>query len=661
MSQVDSQQLRQRLHKLSVRSAQLQGIRIADAERRDVLTGEVSSAKARLNLGEEIGRIFDALHQCAHERSVGAFERLLTAILQDVLPEEGSVRLLPQFKRNGTWLDIMLEKGGELEDVVDGNGGAVTNVVCAGLRFAALSRTRNRRLMVLDEPDCWLKPERVPAFVRVVAQVSAQTKTQTFFITHHDPAFFEGNVNLVRFYADETGKVHAQGLAPQLTQWESDDEPGLRSIELINLRRHEHTVIPCYPGPTAFIGDNNLGKSTAIVTSFKALAYGESDASMIRHGCTEAKIIFHLEKGRRIEWSLSTKRSPSILYQLFEAGSSDPVMEGRPKVRNQAPEWVTDVLGIQRVDDLDIQVGNQKSPVFLLNDSGPKRAQILSIGREASHLKTLMKRYEGVKSSDRETVKHGEAQLSKLNYRLARLEALDSADEILAELLIESEDMFSALEKRERLHECLQKVERMLASVAVLQLESAAMAVLPDTPTLYEVDKLDTLAKQIDKSTRRLHIADVPSLPDEPKLAEVATLCALATQIETSARRVQVSTIPALPETPALMEIAGIAQAGQSISRLTKSVGVLEGLPRVVPAAPDLAELEALKELMAKVVEKAKVVDEGQRELAQVHADFTKAHEKMEALKEEMGGVCPLCNAPFPMTTPEIAAHAHIH
>ena len=68
---IDSQQLRTRLHRASVRSAQLQGIRRADTDARDTLVAEVGAAKARLGLGDEVARIFEALQQRAHERSVG--------------------------------------------------------------------------------------------------------------------------------------------------------------------------------------------------------------------------------------------------------------------------------------------------------------------------------------------------------------------------------------------------------------------------------------------------------------------------------------------------------------------------------------------------------------------------------------------------------------
>ncbi len=618
---MDSSNLRQRLHQLSVRAAQLEGARKADAARNEQLLHEVAQAKGRLSLGEEVSRIFDALQQRAHERSVGAFERLLSAVLNDVLPEEGSVRLLPQFKSNATWLDIALEKNGGLEDVLDGNGGAVTNVICAGLRFAALSRTDNRRLMILDEPDCWLKPERVPAFVRVIAQVATQTNTQTFFITHHSPDYFEGQVNLVRFTADAQGKVLANALTPTVTQWENDDQPGVRAIELINVRRHEHTLVPCFPGATAFIGDNNLGKSTAIATSFKAVAYGESDDSIVRRGADEARIVFHLEQGKRVEWSRSLKRSPSVVYQLWDQGKL--VAEGRAKARNQAPEWVTEVLGVARVDDLDIQVGNQKTPVFLLNDSAPRRAQILSVGRESGHLKTLMKKYDEVKSSDRETAKQGELALARLKVRLGYLAKIIGLPERLALCAEQSEALFKEMESRERMDALMTRLASSKSAVERLDAEWRALEALPNCPVLTEDEPVRVRA---DLLQRLIRIAAVP-LP------------------------------PALPEVPVLEELAGVLQMGQRLSQATKALAACEPMPAVVPEMPLMHDLEGLSRLTAALAAQRTQMQELGKEQQSVEADLAKQSQELERIKNELGGDCPLCGAAFP----EHGVEHHVH
>lgn len=607
---MDSLQIKQRLHQLSLRAAQLEGARKTDLARNEQLTESVSQAKGRIALGSEVGRVFEALQTKAHERSVGAFERLLSAILNDVLPEEGVVRLLPQFKNNSTWLDIALEKNGALEDVVEANGGAVTNVVCAGLRFAALSRTNNRRLMVLDEPDCWLKPERVPAFIAVISQVATQTETQTFFITHHSSELLEGSVNIVRFGADKQNKVFAEALEPRVSDWDDDHTPGIRAIELFNVRRHEHTLIPCFPGATAFIGDNNLGKSTAIVSSFKAVAYGESDDTLVRHGAQDAKIIFHLESKKRLEWTRSLKKSPAVMYRFYNGDTL--VMEGRPKTRNQAPEWVTEILGVARVDDLDVQVGNQKSPVFLLNDSASRRAQILSVGRESSHLKSFMKKYEEAKSTDREVVNQGELELARIRARLGYLEKSNPLYLRLEGLVNESETLLAELESRENARKLLDRVEQLGDSVSQLKAQWAVVNYLPDMPILEDEKFLSASLNRLE----RLTIKD------------------------------EVPAIPVLPTIPVLHDLAVLEKIGSTISKSNVIIKVCSTVPAVIRGEPSVEEVDGIKRIVEVLKSKEEAVNMTASDLTKIQQEEKAQLEAYEDTKKELGE-CPLCGVAF--------------
>jgi len=624
---VKSSELRSRLHGLALRGAHLTGRKQAEELQRDALTADVAAAKGRMLLAPEVASVFEGLQTLAHQRSVGSLEALLTAILQDVLPEEGAIRMLPSYKANNTHLDILLDKGGHLEDVVDGNGGAVTNVVCAGLRFAALARTGNRRLMVLDEPDCWLKPERVPAFVQTISQVSRQGGFQTFFITHHNPALFEGHFNIVKFGLDGAGKVTATALSPQVTGWRSDDEPGLRKIELINVRRHEHTVVPCFPGSTAYIGDNNLGKSTALMSALKIVAYGESDDSVIRHECEEARIVLHLENNQRVEWSRHTKRSPAVLYRLYRG--DELLSEGRPKTRNQAPEWVFDVLGISRVDDLDIQVGNQKSPVFLLNDSAPRRAQILSVGRESSYLPQLMREYEASKAADREIIKQGEATLARLRLRAAYMGRVPTLVEKLNDLSEKAERAISALESRERLEGVLSRLEERTKRVAQLTKEVAVLSDLPPAPVLTDTT---AMAQLLQRLTRLSRVSQVPPLPP-------------------------------LPAQPVLKDLAQLRDLGVRIARGQKALAALAQLPKKLPVMPELQDTAQLLQRIDGLARQANAVHTAKLALSAADADLVAATEELNRLTSELGDQCPLCGGVLAhvSTSTEHPHHAHAH
>jgi hypothetical protein len=60
---------------------------------------------------------------------------------------------------------------GRPEDIMKGQGGSVVNVLSVGLRMFALTTldsASHRRFLVLDEQDCWLRPDLVPRLVRIV-------------------------------------------------------------------------------------------------------------------------------------------------------------------------------------------------------------------------------------------------------------------------------------------------------------------------------------------------------------------------------------------------------------------------------------------------------------------------------------------------------------
>lgn len=621
---LDSVALRKRVGNLGLRAAQLAGRKSADEEQQASLTAKVADAKGRLALAPQVVSVFEGLQQLAHERSVGSLETLLSAILQDVLPSEGRIRLLTAVKANSTHLDVMVDKGGKLEDVLDGNGGALTNVICAGLRFAALTRTQNRRLMVMDEPDCWVSLDRVPHFARTISQIATKGKIQTLVITHKSKENFEKFWNLVQFVQDDAGKVGALLAGPVVNGWESVEQPGIREIELINVRRHEHTRVPCFPGPTVYMGKSNLGKSTAIMGSFKAVAYGESDDSIIRHGCEEAKIIFHLENNQRVEWSRHLKRSPTVIYKHWIG--DELIAESRPRSRNQPPEWVEEVLGITRVDDLDIQVGNQKKPVFLLDDTASRRAQILSVGKESSHLPVLMRAYEQMKSADRELVKQGESELARLKLRLAYLQKVPKLAESQAELAEQAESIIRLLEQREQLRSVLEKLEAKTSTVERLVALSSAMKSLPaELPALESLEPLQRTLIRLEKAAR---------LPDA-------------------------STLPQLPDVPELQDVARIVELGKRIGEATRKLKAAERAQQPLPEVPVLNETEMLKQALESFTRRQTALTLSARNLAELDVEMAAAQESLNKLIDELGSACPLCGGLMEHEHVEGTAHAH--
>jgi ABC-type thiamine transport system ATPase subunit len=80
-----------------------------------------------------------------------------------------------------------------MEDVLTGQGGSVCNILSVGLRLIALSQldpARHRPFLVLDEQDCWLRPQLVPRFMKLIADIARRLDLQLLVISHHGVDLF---------------------------------------------------------------------------------------------------------------------------------------------------------------------------------------------------------------------------------------------------------------------------------------------------------------------------------------------------------------------------------------------------------------------------------------------------------------------------------------
>ncbi len=599
-----------RFERSRILHAKLTGLRDSCMTRESMLRRRVADSKGRLEIVEQVDATLEQLQNRAHRRSVGAFEKLLSAIVRDVLPEKGDVRLNLYQERGAPALDVQIDNAGSIEDAFDGSGGAVTNVLSAGLRFAALSRTGARRLIVLDEPDCWIKPERVAGFVRVLSDVARRAGTQTILISHHEPELFEDLVSLVKLTRGADGAAQVEVLR-RAAEWPDDATPGVRSIHLKDFRAHLDTMVPLFPGVTAVIGDNDLGKSTFAATSLRAVAYGDGDDTLIRHGAAEAQVTIEVENGRRVVWTRREKAKsgqPKVSYALYERGREDPVREGRPATRGGVPEWVGEVLGIARVGELDIQVGSQKSPVFLLDRPASLRAQILSVGRESGRLSALIERYGELKRTDRAQVRDGESELAGLGEKLGACTMLPEVGKALERLADDLKNIEATHAQQSRLVALMDRIEALEAHS---QGARACAEALADLPTPVELEETQKLAE-------------------------------LVGCIERLERRVSVPPPPPLPEIPQLHDTVSIALAGQRIARLEKQLAGRVPLPEM-PEAPQLHDLSGLVRIAGTVSSRVTELERCRKVLDEAEAGVKEAHASEVSIVEEVGGVCPLC------------------
>ena len=168
--------------------------RLKETERYLDVSGRVTTALEKLN--EEIFR-----------KEIQLVEDSLTRALQDVLDQPISLKAEVSWKNNAASVSFEVERDGNPENIMRGQGGSVANILSVGLRIFALRNLGDdhRRLLVLDEQDCWLRPDRVPELMSLVRQAAEKLGIQMIVISHHDEQLFEIHADRIFEFTPQRG------------------------------------------------------------------------------------------------------------------------------------------------------------------------------------------------------------------------------------------------------------------------------------------------------------------------------------------------------------------------------------------------------------------------------------------------------------------------
>lgn len=115
-------------------------------------------------------------------------ETTLSHAVREILGQRRTVRSRRELKGGRMFIELEMDNDGQVEDILRGQGGSVCNILSVGLRLVGLAQldpARHRPFLVLDEQDCWLRPELVPAFARLIAAIGESLGLQILYISHH--------------------------------------------------------------------------------------------------------------------------------------------------------------------------------------------------------------------------------------------------------------------------------------------------------------------------------------------------------------------------------------------------------------------------------------------------------------------------------------------
>lgn len=165
--------------------------------------------EAGIQLAPAVAAALDALQGELFRALTSALEKNLTIALQEVLEQPIVFKARPTIRRNQVEIDFFIERAGEPEDIMRGQGGSVANILSVGLRIFALTTldpAQHRRFLLLDEQDCWLRPDLVPRLVKIVHDAGRALGFQVILISHHDVASFRQYADRIYTFSPDTGQ-----------------------------------------------------------------------------------------------------------------------------------------------------------------------------------------------------------------------------------------------------------------------------------------------------------------------------------------------------------------------------------------------------------------------------------------------------------------------
>ena len=172
----------------------LTGVRQALESTRARNQSKLAEIGTYLALAPAVEDALDKLSQQLFGDLVTAIEQQLSYALQEVLDQPLKFKVERDFKRGAVAMSFHVERGGEMEDIMRGQGGSVANVLSVGLRMLALTtleKTAHQRLLILDEQDCWLRPDLVSRLAKIVHESGTALGFQVIMVSHHDISMFE--------------------------------------------------------------------------------------------------------------------------------------------------------------------------------------------------------------------------------------------------------------------------------------------------------------------------------------------------------------------------------------------------------------------------------------------------------------------------------------
>ena len=653
----------------------LQGKAMSLSEEKDKVILKVQKAKLWLKRQPEYIKFLEHLQTIFHQENTQLFSELLTYFVKDVLNKDKDIVFDLYTYHNLPALKIEAMQNGHREDIYAGNGGSIVNIVSTGLRLIALSRMQNRKFIVLDEPDCWLKPDHVPFFAKIIGEISSQLGIQTIIVSHHSWEYFKdyGRVVELSLQGQQLQADIIHDTPFNMTDEEYEQSDLIKTVRLNRFMSHYDTTFELHPHLTCLVGENDIGKSV-LPTALRAVSYNDSSDSYIKHNETEAQIYIELTQGRSILWQRflkTTQENPQkVKYSLFLSGNvSDPAHHEFNS--NTTPDFIQKELKICATEDIDVHINNQKQPVFLISsDTKPQqRAKILSLGKESLYIQKIMETIKSKTKIFKQDEKLGEIRFAQINKILDVLENIaeqvESGKKLKTEYAYAVEQLANVENSKDFLKQW--KINEEFLSLGTIDIPSIPDVVnteehnfiyknwtinsslsevkiiksIPEIPDVLDTSEANDILRNLIVLNQ---LSAVGTIHDHIKTPDITDTTAMTNGLKTFKTLTELSQVGILNtdiNTPELIDVSQMIMRLQQWTKLSQlhNVGIIQSNVQ----SPELQSTKEAEEILENWITAMKTVEEKSKEYNLLLAEQKNIEQELEEYFVNIGNVCPTC------------------
>ncbi len=430
----------------------------------------------------------------------------------------------------------------------------------------------------------------------------------------------------------------------------------IKKIILKDFLAHADTEIELDEGMTVLTGPNNSGKSS-VVEALRCIATNPLPKHFIRHGAKVARVELEMDDGMRVAW---IRKKATAWYEVLRPGEEE--WEVYAKFGRKTPDDILKILRLNQVpleggNSLDVHIGNQRNPIFLLDQPSSVAAQFFASSSEASHLLAMQTE---LKNRVRNAKREKKFQQNKMNEIKGELDSLQSLPDVNLELE-------SALElkiKVDRIEAEIPAVEGFLQRKNELEGyrknladREKKLSGLKDCPEMFPTGPLEAVTARME--TLRHHGRQLTgksfclgNLQGPPELFPVQHLEGDISRQQQlfAAGRCQSSKRNVLSPLSLPPELEDVSMLSATISNVIRNRAFLDNISRraavVAPLAapPELFDPSPLMQMLGNISSLKRAEQEVRTRISDLRHAEAELKLRIEQRLSEIGN-CPLCGS----------------